>query len=106
MTPPAHRPRTSTSKARQRRFLRRVSGLAATGFAAGAALGAGLLISDSFGLGSLVAADASPHLVALLFAGGLGLLFMPASLATGLADPVRSEAAERPHTPVTKGRRP
>lgn len=87
--------------ARQRRFIGRILGLAAAGFAAGAALGIGLLSSDSFGLGALVAADSSPLLVAVLFAGGLGLLFMPASLATGLADPRRSP---EPDVTAVKGR--
>lgn len=103
-----HRPsviwyRLQQRRFQQHRFVQRVSGLAAAGFAAGAGLAVALLITDSFGLGSLVAADASPQLVALLFAGGLGLLFMPVSLATGLGDPIRSEDSE---ITLTKGRRP
>ena len=77
-------------------------GLAAVGFGAGAALGIALLSTDTLGLGALVAADTSPLLVATLFVGSLGLLFMPASLATGLADPRRSP--EKTEIAAVKGR--
>lgn len=85
--------------------MRRLLVLAATGFAAGAGLGVALLGADVFGLGALVAADASPLLVAVLFAGGLGLLFMPASVATGIADSPRSAEADLEDLTVTKGHR-
>lgn len=91
--------------AHQRCFVRRLLGLAAAGFAAGAGLGVALLGADSFGLAALVAADASPLLAAALLVGGLGLLFMPASLATGLADPRRSPQTDPQDITVTEGRR-
>ena len=101
----AHHSHRSASAAHQRCFVRRLLGLAAAGFAAGAGLGVALLGADSFGLAALVAADASPLLAAALLVGGLGLLFMPASLATGLADPRRSPETEPQDITVTKGRR-
>lgn len=95
----------SSFATRQRRYVRRLLGLAAAGFAAGASLGLALLSADTFALGALVATDASPLLVAALFTGGLGLIFMPASLATGLADPRRSATPDLQDVSIMKGRR-
>lgn len=66
-------------------LLNRLAKGAAVGFAAGVALAAALLVSDSFGLATLVAGERVPLAVAALFTGGLGVLLAPAGVATALA---------------------
>jgi hypothetical protein len=106
MVEPALRSRRQPRAARQHRFVWRLLGLAAAGFVTGFGFGAALLSADIFGLGTLVAAETSPLFGALLFTGGLGILLMPASLATGLAKPGRAAGSDRHDATVAKGRHP